>query len=141
MTLGSNLLRDNERLAACETTDAAHVVLGERGEHVRLIQIALKAIDGYAIAATELANRQYGPSTANAVLAYKKKRNVINRSYQSSPDNVVGKMTIVSLDRDMLARQYTPRPITPVRCRRRHRVVERPPQYAADAPNRNSARR
>jgi hypothetical protein len=34
-------------------------------------------------------------------LAYKRKRQIINRSYQSTPDSIVGKMTIASLDAEM----------------------------------------
>jgi hypothetical protein len=45
----------------------------------------------------------YGPATANAVLRYKRKRDIVNRSYQTSADNVVGKMTIASLDREIKA--------------------------------------
>jgi hypothetical protein len=37
------------------------------------------------------------------VLKYKTKRNIVNRAYQSSPDNIVGKMTIASLDRELAA--------------------------------------
>jgi peptidoglycan hydrolase-like protein with peptidoglycan-binding domain len=108
MTLGSNLLKDNRRLAQCEVSDPAHVPPGDTGEHVRLIQIALHEIDGATIAGAELTNSKYGPSTAAAVLAYKTKRHIINRAYQSSPDNIVGKMTIAALDKDMLALQTTP---------------------------------
>ena len=42
------------------------------------------------------------------MLAYKKKRKIINYSYQTSEDNVVGKMKIAALDEDMLARQKVP---------------------------------
>jgi hypothetical protein len=38
-------------------------------------------------------------------LSYKKKRNIINRSYQTQADNIVGKMTIASLDNEMMARE------------------------------------
>jgi len=48
---------------------------------------------------------RYDPSTANAVLLYKKERNIINRSYQTQADNIVGKMTIAALDREMLAKE------------------------------------
>ena len=75
---------------------------GNRGDFVGLIQIALIEIDNATIDAGELAGEIYGNSTAAAVLAYKKRRAIINRSYQSSADNIVGKMTIRSLDDDML---------------------------------------
>jgi hypothetical protein len=108
MTLGSNLFKDNGGLAQCEVSDPAHVTPGDTGEHVRLIQIALHEIDGATIAGIELTNSKYGASTAAAVLAYKTKRHIINRAYQSSPDYIVGKMTIGALDKDMLALQTTP---------------------------------
>jgi hypothetical protein len=39
------------------------------------------------------------------VLAYKKKRNIINRSYQTQADNIVGKMTIAALDKEVFAKE------------------------------------
>ena len=77
------------------------MVPGDKGEHVKLIQQALIQIDGVVIAETELAASQYGKTTADAVLAYKTKRSIINRAYQQQPDNIVGKMTIKSLDDEM----------------------------------------
>ena len=65
-------------------------------------------IDGLTIDTSELTAQRYGPSTASAVLAYKKKRKIINRSYENTEDNIVGKMTIASLDKDMAERQYVP---------------------------------
>jgi hypothetical protein len=41
-------------------------------------------------------------------LRYKTSRQIINRAYQSTPDNIVGKMTIKSLDTELLARQDRP---------------------------------
>src|SRR5262249_41293895 len=41
--------------------------------------------------------------TAAAVLAYKRKRNIVNRTYQAQADNIVGKMTMAALDREMVA--------------------------------------
>jgi hypothetical protein len=60
-------------------------------------------LDGYTIAFTEIHARFYGRSTAAAVLAFKKKRDIVNRSYQTRADNIVGKMTIAALDKGMLA--------------------------------------
>lgn len=39
------------------------------------------------------------------MLRYKQQRNVINTSYQTRADNIVGKMTIQSLDAEMVARE------------------------------------
>jgi peptidoglycan hydrolase-like protein with peptidoglycan-binding domain len=100
--LSSKLLSPNARLQACEVEDSAHVPPGDQGEHVSLIQQALALIDGLTIAASETNTGFYGPSTAAAVLNYKTRRGIINFTYQSSPDNIVGKMTVKRLDDDLL---------------------------------------
>lgn len=105
MALLSAWFRGNNRLERCLVSDPEHVQKGDRGEHVRLIHGALETLDQSQIAADELTKQLYGPSTANAVLAYKKKRKIINFSYQTSADNIVGKMTIRALDAEMLARE------------------------------------
>jgi hypothetical protein len=110
MPLVSNLFKDNARLAACLMDDRSHVTQGSVGEHVHLIQVALIDIDGSSIDEGELAAQRYGPSTAAAVLAYKRKRKIINRAYQNTEDDIVGKMTIASLDKEMADRQYIPLP-------------------------------
>jgi peptidoglycan hydrolase-like protein with peptidoglycan-binding domain len=110
MPLVSNLFRDNARLGACLTDHPAHVTPGSFGEHVHLIQVALMDIDGLTIDPGEIKTQRYGPSTAAAVLAYKRKRKIVNRAYQQSEDNIVGRMTIAALDKDMLDRQYVPLP-------------------------------
>jgi hypothetical protein len=65
-------------------------------------------LDGAVISSDELQNAVYGPSTANVVLAYKQKRNIINRSYQTRADNIVGIMTMASLDSEMYKKETTP---------------------------------
>jgi hypothetical protein len=45
---------------------------------------------------------QYGPTTAAAVLRFKTENQIINRSYQTRPDNIVGKMTMKALDQAMM---------------------------------------
>jgi hypothetical protein len=62
-------------------------------------------LDGAMIDSGELAANKYGRSTADAVLAYKRKRNIVNRSYQTQADDIVGKMTIAALDREMLEQE------------------------------------
>lgn len=109
MSLNSNLFKDNRRLNDCAVFDAAHIKTGDVGDHVRLIQIALMQIDGLQIETVETDAMRYGPSTARAVLSYKTKRSIINHAYQQTPDPIVGKMTIASLDDDMRQMQYTPK--------------------------------
>ena len=98
MPLQSQLFRGDAKLEAAAMSDTAHIVPGATGEHVRKIQLALIQLDGATIALDGI----YGPATAAAVLAYKQKRNIINRSYQTKADNIVGKMTMASLDQEML---------------------------------------
>jgi peptidoglycan hydrolase-like protein with peptidoglycan-binding domain len=100
--LQSKLLSASQRLADCQISDSAHVTPGDSGEHVARIQQALIRIDDCDIATGEIASSSYGPSTAAAVLRYKSARGIINRSYQSTPDNIVGKMTITSLDQELV---------------------------------------
>ena len=109
MTLTSSLFKNNKQLQACAREHSAHVTIGAVGEHVAKIQFALVALDRLSIDRTELVKQHYGKSTAAAVLAYKKKRAIINRSYQAVADNIVGKMTIASLDKEMRLRERVPR--------------------------------
>jgi hypothetical protein len=62
-------------------------------------------LDAAVIADSELDSLTYGDSTARAVLAYKRKRNIVNRSYQTQADNIVGKMTMASLDGEMVKKE------------------------------------
>jgi len=101
MALRSTLFRGDPKLEAAAVSDPAHIVPGAKGEHVRKIQLALIQLDGATIGA----DGSYGPSTAAAVLNYKRKRNVINRAYQTNADNIVGKMTMASLDSEMLEQE------------------------------------
>jgi len=97
MALTSQLFAGDPKLEAAAVSDPAHIMQGEIGEHVRKIQLALVKLDGAAI----VPDGRFGPATAAAVLAFKKKRDIVNRSYQSQPDSIVGKMTMAALDREM----------------------------------------
>src|SRR5262245_5915363 len=101
MPLESRTLRDNAALQKCLVSDPAHVTPGACGEHVGLIQKCVLVLDASRIAPDELRTRTYGPSTAAAVLSYKRARKIINRTYQSQADNIVGKMTIARLDEEI----------------------------------------
>jgi peptidoglycan hydrolase-like protein with peptidoglycan-binding domain len=105
MALKSNLFAGDSRLEACLVDHSAHVTPGATGDHVGRIQVALVDLDGATISDVELAAKHYGPTTAAAVLAYKRKRNIVNTSYQATADDIVGKMTIASLDREMHEKQ------------------------------------
>ena len=111
MALQSQLFRGDPKLEAAAVSNPAHIVPVAAGEHVRKIQLALIQLDGVAIDP----DGKYGPATAAAVLAYKRKRNIINRTYQTQADNIVGKMTMAALDREMLAKERIP--TEPIRIR------------------------
>jgi hypothetical protein len=113
MALQSQLFQGDSKLEAAAVSDPAHIVPGARGDHVRKIQLALIQLDGASI----FPDGVYGPTTAAAVLAYKQKRNIINRSYQTTADNIVGKMTMAALDKEMLGEELKPillRPVHPI---------------------------
>src|SRR5450432_562851 len=99
MALKSQLFRGDAKLEAAAVAAPAHIVPGASGDHVRKIQIALNLVDNAGLDTDGI----YGPRTADAVLAYKQKRQIINRSYQSQADNIVGVMTMAALDAEVAA--------------------------------------
>ena len=118
MALKSNLFAGDARLEACAVSHHDHVTPGATGPHVRKIQGAIMALDGAVIDKGESDAAHYGPSTARAVLAYKTKRDIVNRSYQSQADNIVGIMTIKALDAELLTHQIKMSPHMRTRCPR-----------------------
>jgi hypothetical protein len=118
MALKSNLFAGDARLEACAVSNPDHVTPGATGPHVRKIQGAVMVLDGAVINKNEVEAGRYGPSTARAVLAYKRKRDIVNRSYQSQADDIVGIMTIKALDAEVLARQVEVKPTMSIRCPR-----------------------
>jgi hypothetical protein len=119
MALRSQLFRGDPKLEAAAVSNPAHIVPGALGAHVKKIQQALIELDDTVIAANELAASSYGPSTAAAVLAYKEKRGIVNRSYQTKADNIVGIMTMTALDKEMAANEG-PADGVPIRSRSRN---------------------
>lgn len=127
MALQSKLFRDDRKLQAAAVSNPDHVIPGAVGDHVGRIQYALVQIDGAIIDPAEMSVKRYGTSTANAVLAFKKKRDIINRAYQSTADNIVGIMTIAALDKEMLTAELQPEINEMTACRiRRARGPVRP---------------
>jgi peptidoglycan hydrolase-like protein with peptidoglycan-binding domain len=112
MVLQSRLFSGDPKLEAAAESDSAHITPGARGDHVVKIQFALMRLDGAPLDQDGI----YGPKTAAAVLAYKQKRNIINRSYQSQADNIVGIMTMASLDREMLQVEQQPSIVRIISC-------------------------
>lgn len=105
MALQSLLFAGDPKLEAAAVSDPAHIQKGATGEHIRKIQTALVRLDGATIATDGI----FGSATAAAVLAFKKKRDVVNRTYQAQADSIVGKMTMAALDKEMadLEKQVT----------------------------------
>lgn len=104
MGLRSGLFKGDPKLEACLVDNTAHISKKKNfvGVHVEKIHTALIRLDPtLKIEPSELAAKTYGPSTAAAVLAYKRSKSIINFSYQTSADDIVGRMTIDRLDRDM----------------------------------------
>src|SRR5271165_96541 len=104
--LRSDEFKDDPKLEACATTPSAHLLVGTPpGPHILKIQLALERLvpGGPAISAAEKSSMSYGVSTAAAVLNYKRTHvpPIINFSYQSAPDAIVGQMTIKAMDEDL----------------------------------------
>jgi len=125
MGLQSKLFRGDPKLEAAAVSDPAHIMRGASGEHVRKIQQALISLDGADIKADGV----YGPITAAAVLAYKKKRGIINPAYQTQADDIVGKMTMASLDREIVKKESLPK--APIRIVPSSFWRRRPPRHPA----------
>lgn len=103
-------------LNACLNSDPAHNTPRAKGDHVKVIQKALMLIRSLnpSLGLAEITDNsgEYGVSTANVVLAYKKSHKIIRR-YQRV-DNIVGRMTITQIDNDLLRRvRPEPRPAIP----------------------------
>jgi peptidoglycan hydrolase-like protein with peptidoglycan-binding domain len=101
MACVSQLFRGNVRLQAALLQDSSHITLNSQGEHVRLIQIALVRLGEKSILGKEHTAALYGPTTAAAVRRFKTARRIINFSYQTAADDIVGKMTVQALDNEM----------------------------------------
>jgi hypothetical protein len=78
MALESKLFKTDLALQACLIRPNAHIIPGAAGEPVRKIQTALGQIDNASISPAELSAAQYGQTTAAAVLAYKRARDIVN---------------------------------------------------------------
>jgi len=116
MSLRSRFFSGDTKLEAAAKSNPAHIVPGDLGHHVAKIQQALRLLDGDAIDPAELSAERYGPSTASAVLSYKTKHSIINRAYQTQTDNIVGIMTMASLDDGMVRIEQGQNSVTIVTC-------------------------
>src|SRR5262249_28522891 len=104
--LQSDELKDDPKLEACATTPSRHLLVGSPpGPHLLKIQLARERLrpTGPAIDSAEKRDMRYGPTTASAVLNYKKTHvpPIINTAYQRDPDPICGQMTIKAMDADL----------------------------------------
>ncbi len=102
MTLKSKMFSGDQKLEAAAVSNPAHILRGAIGPHVGKIQRALIEIDDLKIAKDERVRQFFGASTETATLSFKKKRKIINKSYQNEVDPIVGIMTMAELDREMV---------------------------------------
>ena len=111
--------KGDAKLEACLVSNDAHIVasdppggrgVNDVGNHALKIQQALTTLDRLAISPDEIRKKTYGQSTAAAVLKFKQKRSIINFSYQTQADSIVGKMTIAAMDKE-LANRFPFQPI------------------------------
>ena len=116
MALKSRLFSGDRKLEAAATSNPAHIVPNAVGDHVSKIQTAVIKLDDAVIDSRELQAGRYGPSTAKAVLSYKKKRGIINRSYQTQEDDIVGIMTMAALDKELVQNEQTPAGVRSTLC-------------------------
>jgi len=103
--LSSDLFQGDPALEAALRIDAAHITPGAVGEHVKKLQAALTILLQHPpgdIAPDEMNVGRYGQTTAHAVLRYKTDHGIINFAYQTTPDDIVGKMTMRALDEAMV---------------------------------------
>src|SRR5207342_3919648 len=97
---------------------AAHYTRGQSGTHIADVQAVLNLLDDLSIDPAERSAQIYGPSTAAAVLAFKRKRRIINTMYQTKEDDIVGIMTITALDDELAAFETAARLRSTGRCPR-----------------------
>ena len=104
-SLQSGLFAGDAALQQAADTDSGHVLPGAIGDHVAKLQTALLFLTTSRITNAEFLEGRYGTTTTEAVLAYKEAREIINFSYQKKADNIVGKMTMTRLDKDLTESQ------------------------------------
>jgi hypothetical protein len=105
MPVQSNLftsdLNARDRLNKALESDPDHIVPGAVGDHVAKIQTALSLLGTVAINSNEVDQKLYGPTTANAVEAFKASCKPPLLNFKNSLDNITGKKTTRELDRQM----------------------------------------
>lgn len=115
----STMFAGNQRLRDCSQKNSFHIVPGERGPHVQLIQNALVSLLYHTVLSEteqraldkEVEQSFYGPRTAKVVVHYKRSQTpMLLGPGQTVPDNIVGIRTISKLDDDVKAFDPEPEP-------------------------------
>lgn len=75
------LPRRNNRLEQCLVSVAAHIMRGDCGDYILLIQQALNQLTNAGLDP----DGNYGSGTAAAMLAFRRQRNIINRQGRPRP--------------------------------------------------------
>src|SRR6266496_615088 len=118
MTVESKLFTSNpqvrERLNKALRSDPDHILPNSSGDHVAAIQKALSLLGRVKIADSELERKFYGPSTANAVAAFKRSCTPPLLNYKNEIDDIAGKKTTQELDRQMKEFEKTNPSVDPV---------------------------
>jgi hypothetical protein len=105
--------KGDEKLEACLHNDRDHITIDSSGDHVSMIQRAVMLLENASINKSEINANTYRKSTAAVVFQFKRKRHIINWSYQRKEDDIVGKMTIKATMDDELVRRFPFSPISP----------------------------
>lgn len=98
------------RIQACADNHASHIAFGQRGLYVSWIKEALQHVilptyPQYIPTPDNSPHDVYGPATRHCVLQYKQINHIVNREYQTEPDDIIGIMTIRALDWHMAYRE------------------------------------
>lgn len=109
----SEHFKNNNKIRQCADRPLSHIKYGDKGEHVALIQEALKQIREQALKGAgldvpphinddpDIKKKLFDTSTRNCIQTYKNDRSIINYAYQDKADPIVGQMTIKWLDEEM----------------------------------------
>src|SRR4051794_16199229 len=96
--LTSKEFAGDPKLESCAVDDSAHIMPGSCGPHVEKVQKALNTVGGQKIDPAEVLNMVYGPSTSDAVKAFKRAQVPPLLNYKGEIDPITGIKTIRALD-------------------------------------------
>lgn len=86
------------------------VRFGDFGRHVGKIHTALFVLDGVSVDSKELGMEEYGTSTAEAILAYKRKHKILSVVNRTEEGEFFSRFTVAALDAEMARYEMLPDP-------------------------------